>query len=152
MELFSYFLQNNIILILLLILFVLCVIALVIFAVKKDFSKNITIIKDNNGKDIKLKEYITTYKNGDLKSKYYLFKNNKHYKESFYFKSGEINKTQTWNNGILNGESKTYYKTGELYILSNFKNGKLDGNYIVYNKSGSIIQQYKYNLGVMVNE
>ena len=73
MELISNLLHNNsVVLILSLVLLILCVIALIIFICKKNFSKNITIIRDDNGKDIKLEEFITTYKNGSLKSKYYL--------------------------------------------------------------------------------
>lgn len=144
--------QNNIVVALPLVLFILGIIVLTIFIYTKKYSKNIIIIKDNNGKVIKLKEFITTYKNGILKSKYYLFKKKRHYKEYFYFKSGELNKIQTWQNGILDGESKTYYKSGELYILSNYRNGKLDGEYIVYGKDGSIIQKYKYNFGELINE
>ena len=143
--------QNNLVA-LALILFILFVIALFIFIYKKNFSKNIIIIKDDNGKNIRLEEFATTYKNGSLKSKYYLFKKKKHYKEFFYFKSGEINKIQNWQNGSLEGESKTYYKSGELYILSNYKDGKLDGEYIVYGKDGSVIHKYKYNHGELINE
>lgn len=134
--------NNNQIVVLFMIFLILCIIALILFIYKKNFSQNITIIKNDDSENIKLVEHKATYKNGVLKNKYYLSKGKKHYKETFYYKSRELNKEQYWGNGILEGE---------LYILSNYKNGKLNGSYIVYSKNGNIAKSYTYNDGVIIN-
>ena len=101
-------------------------------------AKRTLTLTDSDDKKESLTQQKTTYKNNQLKSIYYLFNGIKNEKETFYYKSGKLNKEQNWCNSLLEGISKTYYKSCELYILANYKNGKLDGDYIVYS-NGELI-------------
>lgn len=130
------------------IIFAFCLIV-ILYLVR--LAKGTLTLTDNDGKKKRLTQHKTSYKNNQLKSTYYLFNGHKDYKETFYYKSGKLNKKQNWNNGLLEGISKTYYKSGELYISANYKNGKLDGDYTVYSKCGKVIDKYTYSNGELIN-
>lgn len=150
MEYLNDFLQNNnYASYIILVIFAFCL--MVILCLIKQLINRTLTITDSEGKKKRLTQYKTSYKNNQLKSTYYLSEGHKDFKETFYYKSGELNKEQNWNNGLLEGVSKTFYKSGELYILANYKNGKLDDDYTVYSKSGKVIERYTYSNGELIN-
>ena len=54
---------------------------------------------------------------------------------------------ETYEKGILTGESKTYYITGKLTEFSHYKNGKLHGNLKRYADNGVLLDNLNYNAG-----
>lgn len=51
---------------------------------------------------------------------------------------------ENYEDGILNGESKTYYKTGKLTEHLFYKNGKLNGNIKRYADNGNLLDDLNY--------
>jgi len=67
---------------------------------------------------------------------------------TYYFPDGKtIISEENYENGLLNGESKTFYKDGKVTELSHFKNGKLDGNVKRYASNGTLIDDLNYKEG-----
>jgi len=54
---------------------------------------------------------------------------------------------EDYEDGILNGESKTYYLTGKITEFSHFKNGKLHGNLKRYADNGVLLDNLNYDSG-----
>ncbi|MFK5959346.1 MAG: toxin-antitoxin system YwqK family antitoxin [Lutibacter sp.] len=51
---------------------------------------------------------------------------------------------ENYENGILNGESKTFYVTGKITESSHYKNGKLHGNLKRYADNGVLLDDLNY--------
>ena len=109
------------------------------------FTGDIVVGKEQ-GKVIKGKregEWLTYYKNGEVKEKSN-FKDDKQEGESLrYYKSGELKNKNNWKDGKLEGERLYYYKNGQLWRKNNYKDGKLKGEEFWYYESGEL--EYKYN-------
>lgn len=54
---------------------------------------------------------------------------------------------ETYENGILNGTSKTFYLTGKMTEVSQYKNGKLHGNLKRYADNGVLLDDLTYEKG-----
>ena len=54
---------------------------------------------------------------------------------------------ENYENGLLNGESKTYFVSGQLTEISHYKDGKLDGNTKQYSKEGILLEELNYKNG-----
>ncbi|WP_159023723.1 toxin-antitoxin system YwqK family antitoxin [Formosa sp. L2A11] len=68
-------------------------------------------------------------------------------KVNFYNKQGEIELTQNYTNGVLNGLTTAYLETGKIDYTADYKNGK------VYNgvENGSVTRRY-YKNGVVIKD
>lgn len=84
----------------------------------------------------KIKE---NYSSGELRRYFYLKKGEKHGIETVFYKSGKINKTKRWNNGILEGSATTFYQDGEKYIIEEYDRGELV-NCDIYDTNGKKIK------------
>lgn len=89
----------------------------------------------------KVKEYYIT-DNEKLKSVSVKIWGKKCFKETFYYKTGEKNKTKYWLMGLLLS-AVTYYKDGNIYTKEIYRKGKLS-KVKVYDTSGEIISKEKY--------
>ena len=89
----------------------------------------------------KVKEYYIT-DNEKPKSVSLKIWGRKCFKETFYYKTGELNKTKYWLMGILLS-AVTYYKDGNIYTVERYSKGKLS-KVKVYDMSGKIISEEKY--------
>lgn len=80
-----------------------------------------TVIADE---DLKyMQEY---YENGSLKhTGYYVNGKDIHGKWTNYFQNGQIESTEMYNNGKLNGDYKYYHKNGQLWTRRTYRYGKL---------------------------
>lgn len=56
---------------------------------------------------------------------------------------------ENYENGILNGASKSYYKSGKITEELFYKNGKLDGNIKRYADNGVLIDDLNYEMGIL---
>ena len=66
----------------------------------------------------------------------------------YYHIDGEtILSEETYENGILNGTSKTYYVTGKITEISQYKSGKLHGNLKRYADNGILLDDLNYEKG-----
>lgn len=54
---------------------------------------------------------------------------------------------ENYDNGILEGVSKTYYLTGKITEISHYKNGKLHGNLKRYADNGILLDDLNYENG-----
>lgn len=79
---------------------------------------------------IKGKRVKETYPSGEQRRQYFIRKNKKQGIESVYYKTGELNKSKHWKNGVLDGKCTTFLKDGSVYIDELYDNGKLS-RYIV---------------------
>lgn len=89
----------------------------------------------------KVKEYYIT-DNEKPKSVSLKIWGRKCFKETFYYKTGELNKTKYWLMGILLS-AVTYNKDGNIYTVERYSKGKLS-KVKVYDMSGKIISEEKY--------
>ncbi len=67
----------------------------------------------------------------------------------FHTNGKSILSEENYENGILNGESKTYYLTGKLTEFSHYKNGKLHGNLKRYADNGILLDDLNYENGIL---
>lgn len=89
-------------------------------------------------------EYYSDTKPKLLHRDWKLHKGRKNGEEHVYYRTGELNRTKMWINGVLNGASVVYFKTGQPYIESFYKNGKIVGMYTVFGLDGKIIEHRHY--------
>lgn len=89
----------------------------------------------------KVKEHYVT-DDEKLKSVSLKFWGKKCFKETFYYKTGERNKTKYWLMGVLLS-AVTYYKDGNIYIIEKYRWRKLS-EVRVFDTSGKIISKEKY--------
>ena len=69
---------------------------------------------------------------------------------TYYFSDGSTTlSTETYKNGLLDGESKTYYKSGKLAELAYYASNKLHGNRIRYSDEGKPTEDLTYKEGVV---
>lgn len=64
------------------------------------------------------------------------------FKETFYYKTGELNKTKYWLMGLLLS-AVTYYKDGNIYMVEKYRKGKLS-EVKIFDTSGEMINNEKY--------
>ncbi len=68
----------------------------------------------------------------------------------YFFSDGKtVLSTETYKNGLLNGELKIYYKSGILTEVSKYKLGKLHGNRIRYSDKGVENENLTYKNGIL---
>lgn len=89
----------------------------------------------------KIKEYYIT---DNEKPKFVSVKiwGRKCFKETFYYKTGELNKTKYWLMGLLLS-SVTYYRDGNIYVIEKYRKGKLS-EVKVFDASGKMISNEKF--------
>ena len=94
-------------------------------------------------KELNLKEKLPNMTDNEkLKSVSVKIWGKKCFKETFYYKTGEKNKTKYWLMGLLLS-AVTYYKDGNIYTKEIYRKGKLS-KVKVYDTSGEIISKEKY--------
>ena len=89
----------------------------------------------------KIKEYYIT-DNEKPKSVSVKIWGRKCFKETFYYKTGELNKTKYWLMGLLLS-SVTYYRDGNIYVIEKYRKGKLS-EVKVFDASGKMISNEKF--------
>ena len=88
-----------------------------------------------------------------MKCRYFLNKKGEKIgEETIFLYDGVKNKTQTWEDGKLNGIATIFYKTGEKYIQSSYKDNKRNGEYTIYAKNGVVLQACIYQNGEKIAE
>jgi antitoxin component YwqK of YwqJK toxin-antitoxin module len=66
----------------------------------------------------------------------------------FYHVDGKtILSEENYENGLLNGESKTFFKSGQLTEILHYKSGKLEGNAKRYSDEGVLLEELNYSNG-----
>jgi len=66
----------------------------------------------------------------------------------YYHSNGEIViSEENYENGLLNGESKTFYRSGVITEILQYKNGKLHGEIKRFADNGVLIDDLNYNNG-----
>jgi len=69
---------------------------------------------------------------------------------SYFFNDGKtLLSTESYKEGLLDGESKTYYKSGQIAEVAQYKAGKLHGNSIRYSDAGKPTENLTYNAGII---
>ena len=79
------------------------------------------------------------YSDGALKREYFLLNGVINGGDTFFYPTGEVNKTQQWNHGKLEGPFVVYFKNGNNYIVGSYSNGSYKGEYIVNDLKGNEI-------------
>ena len=88
------------------------------------------------------------YKNGSIKSEYYIVNDQIEgvYKE--YYESGELKFVVNYKNGVLNGEKKSFYKDGKIKSIENFTENQLNGDcryFSIFGRIDSIKNYFMVN-------
>lgn len=86
------------------------------------------------------KYYVTD--NEKLKSVSHKIWGKKCFKETFYYKTGELNKTKYWLMGVLLS-AVTYYKDKNIYMVEKYRKGELS-DVKIFDKTGKMISNEKY--------
>lgn len=69
---------------------------------------------------------------------------------SYFFNDGKtLLSTESYKEGLLDGESKTYYKSGQIAEVAQYKAGKLHGNSIRYSDAGEPTENLTYKAGII---
>lgn len=84
------------------------------------------------------------YESGEIRYKYYIKYGKKVGNEKIYYRSGKLNKTRSYVNGMINGKCITYYESGNTYIESNYNDDVLSGEYKIYEENGTIKEIITY--------
>ena len=110
-------------------------------------SEHPTIIKSFiSGENIAKVQFFT--EKGILKSEGEMMGKERIGKWLYYHPKGKlILAEENYENGILNGESKTFYRTGIITEFSHFVNGKLHGNLKRYADNGILLDDLFYKNG-----
>ncbi|MFD1292719.1 toxin-antitoxin system YwqK family antitoxin [Lutibacter holmesii] len=99
-----------------------------------------TFSKENN-----LAEVVFYTENGVIESKGVMDGKNRVGQWLYYHKDGvTILSEENYENGVLNGVSKTFYKTGKPTEILYYKNGKLHGNMQRFADNGVLIDDVNY--------
>jgi antitoxin component YwqK of YwqJK toxin-antitoxin module len=69
---------------------------------------------------------------------------------TYFFNDGKtVLSTETYKDGLLDGEVKIFYKSGKITEISHYKSGKLHGNRIRYSDTGVVNENLTYKNGIM---
>ena len=95
-------------------------------------------------------KYVSKRKNGKT-AKIEFYKEGKlHGIQEMYNKSGNLQNTISYNEGIRSGKSVVYYDSGNEYRVSNYENDKINGVRKKYRRNGKLwsVQSYKNSLPI----
>jgi len=100
-------------------------------------------VNDPEGKEYKVFEYeyiLTRASNGnEIKQRHGFMR--------IYYPNGKIEKEDHYEQGVLQGESRSYTERGILFHVKNWSNGALEGKATLYNSKGMISMETNYRNG-----
>ena len=64
-----------------------------------------------------------------------------------YYKNGQLQQSERYKNGLMNGSFERYYENGQLMFSGSMKNGKLNGLHKKYYKNGYLLTLEDYKDG-----
>ena len=97
-----------------------------------------------------LTEVVKTYKNGNIKSISYHKKIDnkiKMIKREFYFRDGQIEMLENFEDRLKAGVHKEWNKNGQITVQGKFKNGQKEGQWTYWNDMGQKAYEGKYKNG-----
>ena len=69
-----------------------------------------------------------------------------------YRETGQLHKTYTYVNGVLNGPTMILYTDNQIFYQSNYIDGELDGEYKLYHPDGTLYKLCYYSSGLLHGE
>lgn len=67
-----------------------------------------------------------------------------------YYKNGQLELLENYENGQLNGTRKIWYPNGQMMTIANYKNGELNGKCLDYFENGQIEAERYYSHGKQI--
>ena len=88
--------------------------------------------------------YVQYYENGKVKLNGQYRKNLQEGSWTYMTSNGTVEKVETYNHGLLDGEWKQYFESGQIKLQGKYANNKRIGQWVWYDLDGNVTNSEVY--------